>query len=280
MKYNHFLISAAAITLLVSCKKSTLVEVVDVPATPITVTKTEGGVSNPADVKAIEGNFKMPPLPYAYKALEPHFDAATIEIHFSKHHLGYVNNLNKVIIGTKYEFMTMNDIIKNLNLADVDVRNNVGGAYNHNFFWEIMGPEKGGEPKGELMEAITRDFGSFEEFRNQFVSKSAQYFASGWIWLVSDKAGKLRIVTTANNDNPLFKGLGIGGVPLLTLDLWEHAYYLKFQNRKREYANTFFSVINWDVVSKKYEIIPNKGVKAENLEPAVTAPKMQDTIAN
>jgi superoxide dismutase, Fe-Mn family len=280
MKYNHFLISALAIIFLISCKKNTLVEVVDVPATPINVTKTEGGTSNPSDVKAIEGNFKMISLPYAYKALEPNFDAATMEIHFSKHHLGYVNNLNKAIIGKKYEFMTMIDIIKNLNLADVDVRNNVGGAYNHNFFWEVMGSGKGGEPEGELMEAITRDFGSFEEFRNQFVGQSAQYFGSGWIWLVSDKTGKLRIVTTANNDNPLFKGIGTGGIPLLVLDLWEHAYYLKFQNRKREYANTFFSVIKWEVVSKKYEVIPNKGVKVEAVEAAVPAPKMQDTIAN
>jgi superoxide dismutase, Fe-Mn family len=280
MNYNKLFIIGFALTIVVSCKKNTLVEVVDVPANPIQVTKVKGGSGSPSEVKANDGNFKIMTLPYEYKALEPHFDATTMEIHYSKHHLGYVNNLNKGIIGKKYEFMKLNDIFKSLNLSDASVRNDAGGVYNHDLFWEILGANKGGEPKGELMEAIVRDFGSFDEFRNTFVGKSAQYFGSGWIWLVSDKVGKLKIITTANNDNPLMKGLGNSGIPLLTLDLWEHAYYLKFQNRKREYANTFFSVVNWEVVLKKYESIPNKKAKEDTTAQQEEPIKMQDTIAN
>ncbi len=265
MRYKHFLVVGFLATTIFSCKKNKLVEYVEVPATPIQITKVKGGESNPADVKATAGNFKMLVLPYSYKALEPHFDAATLEIHYSKHHLGYVNNLNKVIVDTKYEFMTLNDIFKNLNVNNREVRDNAGGAFNHNFFWEILTPNKGEEPSGVLMDAIVRDFGSLDEFRNEFVNQTTQYFGSGWIWLVSDKTGKLRIMTTENNDNPLMRGLPYG-IPLLNLDLWEHAYYLKFQNRKREYVNTFFSLINWQIVSEKYNAIPNKVMKKEPVE--------------
>jgi superoxide dismutase, Fe-Mn family len=264
MKYNFLVIGLLFITI-ISCKKNRLVEYVEVPATPIQITKVKGGTSNPADVKAAPGNFKLETFPHAYNSFEPHFDAATLEIHYSKHHLGYVNNLNKVIVNTKYEFMTLNDIFKNLNASNLEVRNNAGGVYNHNFFWEILTPNKTDEPEGVLMDAIVRDFGSFDEFRNTLVNQATQYFGSGWIWLVSDKTGKLKIMTTANNDNPLMKGLP-SGIPLLNLDLWEHAYYLKFQNRKREYANTFFSLINWEVISKKYDAIPNKEVKSVIIE--------------
>jgi Fe-Mn family superoxide dismutase len=164
--------------------------------------------------------------------------------------------LNKAVIGTKYEVLTLNDIFKNLNLSDTEIRNNAGGFYNHNFFWGNMAANAGGEPEGDLMEAIIRDFGSFDAFRSQFTEASLKIVGSGWTWLVSDKSGKLRIVTTPNNDNPLMKNLGFSGIPLLNLDMWEHAYYLKFQNRKREYANTFFSVVNWDEVLKKYDAFP------------------------
>jgi superoxide dismutase, Fe-Mn family len=258
MKYHKIGVFILLFIVAVSCKKNTLVEVVDVPATPIEAVKIEGGSSKVSDVVANEGSFKMIPLAYEYKDLEPNFDAATIEIHYSRHHLGYANNLNKVIVGKKYEVMSLADIFRNLNLSDTDVRNNAGGYYNHNLFWENMSPKSGGEPEGDLMGAINRDFGSFEDFRNQFVSISANYFGSGWCWLVSDKIGKLRIITTANNDNPLMKGLGINAIPLMNLDLWEHAYYLKFQNKRREYANTYFSIINWKNVSKSYNAIPNK----------------------
>ena len=258
MKFSKVLQFFLLFIIVISCKKNTLVEVVDVPSTPIETVKVESGTSKSSEVKANEGSFKMIPLNFEYKALEPYFDAATNEIHFSRHHLGYVNNLNKAIIGTKYEIMSLGDILKNLNLSDASIRNNAGGYYNHNFFWANLTTTPNMEPIGSLKAAIDRDFGSFEEFRNQFVGISSQYFGSGWCWLVSDKTGSLKIVTTANNDNPLMKGLGISGIPLLNLDLWEHAYYLKFQNKRREYANTFFSIINWENVSKKYDVIPNK----------------------
>ncbi|WP_310555520.1 superoxide dismutase [Flavobacterium sp.] len=241
-----------------SCKKNTLVEVVDVPSVPIEAVEVEGGSSKVSEVKANEGSFKMIGLAYEYKDLEPYFDAATTEIHYSRHHLGYVNNLNKLIIDKKYEVMSLSDIFRNLNASDTDIRNNAGGYYNHNFFWENISPKGGAEPEGDIMGAIIRDFGSFDAFRSQFVTISAQYFGSGWSWLISDKTGKLRIITTPNNDNPLMRTLNINGIPLLNLDLWEHAYYLKFQNKRREYANTFFSIINWKNVSKKYDEIPNK----------------------
>jgi Fe-Mn family superoxide dismutase len=253
MKFPQLFVITLALTTVVSCKKNTLIEQVDVPATPIEVVKIKSGSSKAMDVKATEGAFEMFKLPYIYKALEPNFDATTIEIHYSKHHLGYVNNLNKSVIGTKYELLTLNDIFKNLNLSDTEIRNNAGGFYNHNFFWGNMAANAGGEPEGDLMEAIIRDFGSFDAFRSQFTETSLKVFGSGWTWLVSDKSGKLRIVTTPNNDNPLMKNQGFSGIPLLNLDMWEHAYYLKFQNKKREYVNTFFSVINWSEVLKKYD---------------------------
>jgi superoxide dismutase, Fe-Mn family len=254
MKCYQLLVMAFTLTTVVSCKKDTLVEVIDVPATPIEVVKPKGGKAT--EVKAAEGSFEMYALPYAYNALEPNFDEATTEIHYSRHHLGYVNSLNKAIIGTKYETLELNDILKNLNLSDATVRTNAGGFYNHNFFWDIMSPNAGGEPDGVLMESIVKDFGSFDEFRTQFTNEALKLVGSGWVWLISDKTGTLRIVTTANNDNPLMKNLGVSGTPILTLDMWEHAYYLKFQNKKREYVNTFFSVINWKAVAKKYDAFP------------------------
>jgi superoxide dismutase, Fe-Mn family len=256
MNCYKLIVTTFCLTVMFSCKKDTLIEQVDVPATPINVVKQEGGKAT--DVKANEGSFKMYQLPYAYNELEPNFDATTTEIHYSRHHLGYVNNLNKDVVGTKYEVLTLNDVFKNLNLSDALVRSNAGGFYNHNIFWETLTPNKGELPQPELMESINRDFVSFEDFKIQFTAKASLLLGSGWVWLISDKTGKLSIVTTANNDNPLMKNLGVSGVPLLTIDMWEHAYYLKFQNRKREYINTFFSMINWEIVSKKYDAIPNK----------------------
>ncbi|MGH2665210.1 superoxide dismutase [Flavobacterium sp.] len=254
MKSNQLFITAVVLSAMVSCKKDTLHEVVDVPATPIVAVKQKGG--KPTDVKAAEGVFPIIELPYGYNALEPNFDALTTEIHYSKHLLGYVNSLNKSIVGTKYEILELDAILKNLNASDAVVRNNAGAVYNHNFFFEGIGPGSGKEPEGALLESINKDFGSFEEFRNQFTETSLRFVGAGWTWLVSDKTGKLKIVNTANNDNPLMKNLGITSVPIMNLDLWEHAYYLKFQNRKREYVNTFFSVINWDKIEKRYDAFP------------------------
>ena len=241
-----------------SCKKNTLIEQVDVPAVPVEAVNIKAGSSRVTDVKAIEGAFKMFFLPFNYQDLEPHFDAASIEIHYSKHHLNFVNNLNKLVVGTKYEIMTLTDIFKNLNASDTDIRNNAGGFYNHNFFWENLKINNNSIPQGSLITSIIRDFGSFDNFKMQFSAIANQSFGAGWCWLISDKSGKLRIVFTPNNDNPLMRGSINAGIPLLTLDLWEHAYYLKFQNRKREYINTFYSVVNWENVAEKYDAIPNK----------------------
>lgn len=251
MKSKSLLLLLAVAISMFSCKKDTLVEVVDVPASPIVAVEQKGG--KPSDVQAIEGAFSLFELPYDYKGLEPHLDATTLELHYSKHYLGYVNALNKAVIKTKYEVLELPQVLKNLNLSDAEVRNNAGAVYNHNFYWETMASKAGGEPSGELMEAIQKDFGNFDEFRRQFVESSVRIVGSGWTWLISDKYGRLRIVTSNNNDNPLMKNLGISGIPLLNLDMWEHAYYLKFQTRKREYANTYFSLINWEVVQKRYE---------------------------
>ncbi|MFC7773163.1 superoxide dismutase [Flavobacterium sp. GCM10027622] len=253
-----------------SCKKDTLVEVVDVPATPIVAVEQKGG--KPSDLKANEGAFQLFELPFDYKALEPYFDATTTELHYSKHLLPYVNALNKVVVGTKYEVLELEPILKNLNFSDAEVRNNAGAVYNHNFFFEGIAPKAGGEPEGDLLEAINRDFGSFEEFVRQFSETSVKLNGSGWTWLLSDKYGRLRIITTPNNDAPQMKGLGIVGVPLLNLDVWEHAYYLKFQNKKREYANTFFSVVNWDKVEQRY------GAFAKSSAPVYQEPVATETV--
>jgi len=261
---NKSVIFLTVFASIVSCKKDTLVEVVDVPATPIVAIEQKGG--KPSDLKAAEGAFELYALPFSYQALEPHVDATTMELHYAKHLLPYVNALNKSVLGKKYESMEIVDILKNLNFSDVDVRNNAGAVYNHNFFFDSMAPKAGGEPEGELLDAINRDFGSFDEFVRQFSETSVKLQGSGWTWLLSDKYGRLRIITTPNNDSPQTKGLGIVGIPLLNLDVWEHAYYLKFQNKKREYANTFFSVVNWDKVAERY------GAFSKSSAPAVTAP--------
>jgi len=195
--------------------------------------------------------FELPKLPYAFDALEPHIDAKTMEIHYSKHHQAYTTNLNAAIEGTDLAGKSIEDILANLDLNNKPVRNNGGGFYNHNLFWEIMAPNAGGEPTGDLAAAINEAFGSFEAFKDAFSKAGATQFGSGWAWLCV-KNGKLEVCGTANQDNPLMKGIGCEGTPILGLDVWEHAYYLNYQNRRPDYINAFFNVINWDVVAKKY----------------------------
>ena len=209
-------------------------------------------IGNPNDVKADTGTFQMVPLPYAYDALEPYIDARTMEIHYSKHHLAYTNNLNKAIAGTAMEKMSIEELLNNLDPENKPVRNNAGGYYNHNFFWEIMGANKGGEPNGNLAEAINKAFGSFSEFRTKFSDAAIKQFGSGWAWLVVDNTGKLNIISTANQDNPLMTKLAITGKPILNIDVWEHAYYLKYQNKRADYVDAFWNVVNWDDVNKRY----------------------------
>ncbi len=195
--------------------------------------------------------FELPKLPYSYDALEPHIDARTMEIHYSKHHQAYTTNLNAAIEGTDLAGKSIEDILKNLDLNNKPVRNNGGGFYNHNLFWEVMAPNAGGEPTGELATAINEAFGSFEAFKDAFAKAGATQFGSGWAWLCV-KNGKLEVCATANQDNPLMPGIGCEGMPILGLDVWEHAYYLNYQNRRPDYINAFFNVVNWDAVAKKY----------------------------
>jgi Fe-Mn family superoxide dismutase len=196
--------------------------------------------------------FELPTLPYAHDALEPHIDARTMEIHHGKHHNGYTNNLNNAIAGTAQEHESIEAILENLDMNNKALRNNGGGYYNHRLFWNVMSPNGGGEPSGALAEAIQSAFGSFESFKDSFSKAAATQFGSGWAWLCVHKGGAVDVCATANQDNPLMPGIGCGGTPILGIDVWEHAYYLNYQNRRPDYIEAFFSVINWEAVSELY----------------------------
>jgi len=198
-------------------------------------------------------SFELPKLPYAYDALEPYIDARTMEIHHTKHHNGYTTNLNNAISGTALEGKTILDILQNLDMKNAAVRNNGGGFYNHDLFWKVMSPNGGGEPSGALASAIKAAYGSFESFKDVFAKAAATRFGSGWAWLCVHKGGKVEVCSTPNQDNPLMPGVDCGGTPILGLDVWEHAYYLHYQNRRPDYINSFFSIINWEEVSKRFE---------------------------
>lgn len=242
--------AALGIALLFSaCNEKKLTEV-EVPL-PEEEVKT-APMGNPADVIANEGAFKMMPLPYAYDALEPYIDSKTMEVHYSKHHLGYTNKLNEAVAGTPLEKLTIEEILKTLDIENKALRNNAGGYYNHNLFFSSLGTKAGTEPTGALSEAIKRDFGSFADFKTQLTETGLKQFGSGWAWLVMDKDGKLSVVGTANQDNPLMPNIGVSGTPILGLDVWEHAYYLKHQNKRNNYIEAFFNVINWKVVEKRF----------------------------
>ncbi len=197
--------------------------------------------------------FELPQLPYAYDALEPHIDARTMEIHHSKHHNAYTTNLNAAIAGTDLEGKSIEEILKNLDMTKAAIRNNGGGFFNHNLFWTVMSPNGGGLPTGELLASIEKDFGSFEDFKAAFAKAGATQFGSGWAWLCI-KDGKLEVCGTPNQDNTLMPGVGCGGTPILAMDVWEHAYYLNYQNRRPDYIEAFFNVINWAEVSRRYEL--------------------------
>ncbi len=197
-------------------------------------------------------SFELPKLPYAHDALEPHIDAKTMEIHHGKHHNGYVTKLNAAIEGTDLAGKSIEEILQNVGKHGAGVRNNGGGHYNHTLFWSVMSPNGGGNPSGKLADAIDRDFGSFEKFKDAFSNAAATQFGSGWAWLCSD-GGKLSVCGTPNQDNPLMDVTDNCGTPVLGIDVWEHAYYLNYQNRRPDYIEAFFNVINWDEVSKRYE---------------------------
>ena len=196
--------------------------------------------------------FELPKRKYDNDALEPHIDAKTMDIHYNKHHQGYTNKLNAAIEGTDLEGKTIENILGNLDMDNKAVRNNGGGFYNHTLFWDVMSPNGGGKPSGDLATAIDNAFGSFEAFKDEFSSKAGGQFGSGWAWLCVHKGGKVEACSTPNQDNPLMPGIGCGGTPILGLDVWEHAYYLNYQNRRPDYVNAFFNVIDWTEVSRRY----------------------------
>ncbi len=195
-------------------------------------------------------SFELPSLPYAFEALEPYIDTTTMQIHHGKHHAGYVNNLNNAIAGTDMEGKSLEDILANVG-ENTAVRNNGGGHYNHSLFWSIMSPNGGGNPSGDLASAIDTAFGNIDTFKEKFTQAALTRFGSGWAWLCVNN-GKLDICSTANQDNPVM-GISCGGTPILGLDVWEHAYYLKYQNRRPEYVSAFYNVINWEEVARRFK---------------------------
>lgn len=196
--------------------------------------------------------FKLPDLPYSHDALEPHIDAKTMEIHHGKHHAGYTSKLNAAIENTDLASKSIEDILANVSSAGAGVRNNGGGFYNHSLFWSVMSPNGGGNPSGELAEAINSAFGSFESFKDAFSTAAATQFGSGWAWLSVKKGGAVAVTSTPNQDNPLMDVVDQEGTPILGLDVWEHAYYLNYQNRRPDYIEAFFNVINWEEVERRY----------------------------
>lgn len=196
--------------------------------------------------------FQLQPFPYAFNALEPHIDARTMEIHHDKHHAAYTTNLNNAIAGTEWESKTIEEILANISKISPAVRNNGGGFYNHNLFWEVMAPNAGGTPTGDLAAAIDRDLGGFDKFKEMFSAAAATRFGSGWAWLIVTADKKLVVTSTPNQDNTLMDIADVKGTPILGLDVWEHAYYLNYQNRRPDYIGAFYNVINWDVVAAKF----------------------------
>jgi len=197
--------------------------------------------------------FELPALPYATDALEPHIDKQTMEIHHGKHHQAYVTNLNKALEGKQEASQSIDEIIKNISKFPAAVRNNGGGHYNHSLFWEVIGPNKGGEPTGELAAAIDEAFGSFADFKAKFAEAGATRFGSGWAWLSVSADNKLIVSSTPNQDNPLMDIAEVKGTPILGMDVWEHAYYLKYQNRRPDYISAFWNVVNWDAVAERFK---------------------------
>jgi superoxide dismutase, Fe-Mn family len=198
-------------------------------------------------------SFQLPDLAYDYNALEPHIDARTMEIHHSKHHAAYTANFNKAIEGTSLEGKSAEEIFAGISAHPAAVRNNGGGFFNHKIFWSVIGPNGGGTPTGELLEAINKAFGSFEEFKTQFNTAAATRFGSGWAWLVKQADGSLVVSSSPNQDNPLMDISDVKGTPLLTIDVWEHAYYLNYQNRRPDYIQAFWNVVNWEEVARRFK---------------------------
>jgi Fe-Mn family superoxide dismutase len=248
--FLNVIISIISILSLYSCKEKTFTDVVEVP---LPTAQEKVSIGFPEDVKADQGSFQVEKLPYAYDALAPTISPLTLEMHYSKHYLTYTNNLNKAIAGTEYQNQSIENILSKLDLNNADLRNNAGGYYNHSLYWNSMTPGTTSTPKDTLAAAITRDFGSYTNFVTAFKNEATNQFASSWTWLVVDKYGKLKITSSQNQDNPLMKNALVPGTPILALDLWEHAYYLGYQYRRKNYIDSFFNIINWGKIGENYE---------------------------
>ncbi len=249
-KFNSFLSILFIFLLLLSCNKKKLTEVVEVPL-PSAEEKITMGV--PVDVTADEGTFQLEQLQFNYDGLNPNISPLTVEMHYSKHYLTYTNNLNKAIAGTELEGLTIEEVLSKLDTSIPEIKNNAGGYYNHSLYFKCISPKAGGKPKDTLATAITKKFGSFEEFTSSFKEEATKQFGSAWVWLIVDQSGDLQITSTQNQDNPLMRNAVVKGTPILALDLWEHAYYLDYQYKRKIYVDAFFKVINWKKVNENYE---------------------------
>lgn len=240
------------ISVLISCNDKKMTEVVEVPL-PTVQEKVK--IGNPDDLKAEEGPFKMEKLTFAYDALSPNLSALTMESHY-RNYLYYTNNLNKTIVGTDKENLSIEDILTKLDINDATLRNNAGGYYNHSLYFRCISPKAGGEPIDTLASKITKDFGSFSNFKTVFKDAANKQFGSGWVWLIVDKTGVLQLSTTQDQDNPLMTYapvVGFHGTPILGIDLWEHAYFMDYQYKKKKYIDDFFDIINWEKVNENYK---------------------------
>jgi len=233
-----------------ACNKKKLTEVVEVPL-PSADEKITMGL--PEDVKAKDGSFQLERLAFGYDALAPKLSAITLENHYSKHYLSYTNKLNDAIEGTNLENLTIEEVVAQLDTNNEEQKNNAGGYFNHSLYFECIGAKDVGQPKDSLATAITKDFQSFDNFTTQFKVEAAKLFGSGWVWLIVDRSGKLQITSTSNQDNPLMRNAKVQGKPILALDVWEHAYYLDYQYKRKNYIDTFFTIINWRKVEENYE---------------------------
>lgn len=236
--------------ILLSCEKKKYTEVVEVP---LPEAKEKIIMGMPDDVKAIEGSFQLEKLPYSYDALAPNISAFTMENHYSKHYLTYTNNLNKAILGTALENLSIEEVLAKLDPSVEEIKNNAGGYYNHSLYFKCLKAKGGEQPQDTLAAAINKKFDSFDLFASAFKDVATKQFGSGWVWLIVDKAGSLQITNTQNQDNPLMRNAVVPGKPILALDLWEHAYYLDYQYKRKNYVDAFFNVINWEKVSENYE---------------------------
>lgn len=254
MRKVVFIISCLSLIILSSCHKKKLTEVVEVP---LPAKEEKMTIGSPDEVKAEPGAFELVKLPYKYDGCAPNIDPMTMELHYSRIYLNYTNNLNKALAGAENESEPIEDLLKKLDMTDVELRNNMGGYYNHSLYWEIIGG-KGGKPADTLASSIDKTFGSFDNFKKQFTASANKQIGSGWAWLVVNKKGELLITSSNNNDNPIMKHQLISGTPILALDVWEHAYYLNNQNKRGKYIDAFFNVLNWKKVGEKYEALIKK----------------------